>query len=155
MPRKGRAVQPRNLKLLRGETRPSQTPGWEPACDDGGEVGAPAHLSADARAVWDALAPELVAAGLLRSRYAELFAIFCEAVVQRRRAAAILASDGPVVPGRDVAMVSHPASREFARYAEIIRRLAVEFGMTPSAVTTMGRSLDGHQPDFSPDRLLS
>lgn len=152
-----RSPEPRQLKLLKGETRPSRVPTWEPEAEPG-DVEPPGSMSGDALALWDQYAPELVRAGLLRPRNVETFAIWCAAVVEWRKAARILAATGPVIVGRDGQSVSNPASREFGRYAEVIRRFSIEFGMTPGAVTAMGRQLDGtvrHAGQANPARLLS
>jgi P27 family predicted phage terminase small subunit len=151
-----KSPEPRALKLLKGETRPSRVPSWEPEAEDG-DVAPPASLSPDAAELWEQYAPELARAGLLRPRNVETFAIWCAAVVEWRKSAALLAATGPVVKGKDAALVSNPASREFARYAELVRRFSIEFGMTPGAVTAMGRQLDGTagRARYDPARLLS
>jgi hypothetical protein len=61
------------------------------------------------------------------------FKVLCEAAAQCRRASFILASTGPVIPGhRGDQMVTNPASRDLARYANILRAYGAEFGMTPA-----------------------
>lgn len=157
MPRKV-SPEPRALKLLKGETRPSRVPSWEPEAEPGSVV-APASLSPDALEVWDTHAPELERIGLLRPRNVDTFAILCAAIVEWRKAAALLSATGPVVKGKDAPLVSNPAAREFARFAELVRRYSIEFGMTPGAVTAMGRQLDGtvdsRDRRRDPSRLLS
>lgn len=156
MPRH-RSPEPRPLKLLKGETRPSRVPSSEPEAEPGA-VRCPDWLGDDAAAIWASYADELQVAGLLRPRNIDMFAVFCSAISEWRKAAHVMAMTGPIIKGRDQAMVSNPASREFARYSEIVRRYAIEFGMTPGAVTAMGRQLeDGRRArsDMDPARLLS
>lgn len=143
MPRRGVPPEPRRLRMLKGETAPHEIAPWEPEAE-AGPVEPPDFLSPDAVEVWERLSPELTRIGLLAPRYADQFAILCESIVQWRRAARAMAVAGPVIKGqRDGGLVSNPFSREFARYAELVRRYSIEFGMTPSAVTAIGRELSG------------
>lgn len=128
--------------MLKGETAPHEVAPWEPEAAPG-ETAPPEWLSPEGTEVWQRLGPELTQIGLLAPRYVDQFAILCESIVQWRRAAQALAVAGPVIKGRRDTLVSNPFSREFARYAELVRRYAIEFGMTPSAVTAIGRELSG------------
>jgi P27 family predicted phage terminase small subunit len=140
--------------LLKGETRPSRVPAWEPEAERG-PVPVPAHLSAEAAEVWHQYAAELEQVGLLRPRNADTFAIWCSAVALWRRAAAGLADAPLVVEGERGAPVTNPLSRDFTRYAEVVRRFGIEFGMTPAAVTAIGRAVAAQQGDRPPERLFT
>lgn len=131
-------------------------PSWEPEAEPG-PVEPPAYLAGRARDLWDAHAPERQRLGLLRPAYVIGFAQWCEATAMWERAADLLRSTGPLIKGREGQIVSNPAAREFARFAELSRRLGAEFAMSPAATATIGRDLDGYQrPDrLNPARLLT
>jgi P27 family predicted phage terminase small subunit len=157
MPRRnGPPIQPKRLQALKGENRPSRVPTWEPEPEPG-PTPPPAELSDPARDVWLAYGPELERAGLLRPRHVEAFAAWCDAVVNFRRVATELATAPLVVAGAYGSPVTNPLNREFARYAELIRKFGMEFGMTPSAVTMIGRQASnyGKGQNADPGRILT
>lgn len=157
MPRPGgRAPTPKALRVLKGETRPSQVPEYEPEPEPG-PTPPPRHLTEHAVSVWHTYGPELTRAGLLRPRHVEAFGAWCEAVVNMRRAAEELANAPLIVEGAYGSPVANPLSREFARYVELVRKLGIEFGMTPSAVTMLGKAAAKHGPDSAADpaRILT
>ena len=143
MGKRGPPPKPTPLRVLEGDrgksrrtkVRPEPAPAPGP-CDP------PAHLAPESRAVWECLAPELEAKGLLAPRYLDTFEVFCDAFVQYRRAASVLARTGPVVQGRMGELVTNPASREFARYASIVRAFGSDFGLSPAATTAIARGVD-------------
>lgn len=154
MGRRGPNPKPAPLRVLEGNPSKRRIPD-EPEAERG-PCDAPQHLVTEARAVWQRLAPELEAKGLLAPRYMEAFEVFCNATVAYRRAATLVARAGPVIE-RDGIVVSNPASREFARYASLMRAFGSDFGLTPAAVTAIARG-DSYQPNVStgdPRRLLS
>lgn len=109
-------------------------------------------MSERARKVWERLAPELTDAGLLRGRYSGTFAMFCEAFAAWRRAADLVALAGPLVE-REGVLISNPAAREFARFGYLARTLGSDFGLSPSAVTSLAREPEPAAPG-GPSRLL-
>lgn len=148
---------PTALRVLKGERSPSRgIPTWEPEAE-AGPVEPPAYLVGRARELWDAHAAERQRLGVLRPAYATHFAQWCESVAAWERAADLLRQTGPLVKGKEGQIVSNPAAREFARFAELSRRLGAEFGMTPAATAQIGRDLDGahRSHSLSPARLLS
>ena len=71
---RGRKPLPPTLRIAAG--KPAQT---RPApAIPGGPLAPPYPLSAEARGVWERIAPELVAAGILKPAHATTFATFCE-----------------------------------------------------------------------------
>lgn len=153
MGRAGPPPKPTPLRILEGNPGKLRVPPEVPPAP--GPCDAPAHISADARAIWEAFAPELEAKGLLAPRYLIAFEVLCDAVVQYRRAAAVLARTGPVIQGRGGEMVTNPAGREFARYGAVIRAYASDFGMSPAALTAIARGgIDAPVDRASPARLL-
>jgi P27 family predicted phage terminase small subunit len=142
--------KPTQLHVLGGTYRRDRH--GTPVLPDEGDCDPPAHLSAEAKAVWTQLQPELVARGLLRPIYKETFEILCVAVVMMRKSAEILDVSGPIIRGRKDAAVTNPAAREFARFSKIVRATAVEFGLTPASFGAVGRG-PTYDPS-SPARLL-
>lgn len=149
--RNGRPPKPTPLRLLHGNPGKRAIPPETPPSP--GPTRPPPGLSPPAAAVWERLAPELVAKKLLAPRYVDSFAVLCESVIAWQRAAALLAAAGPVVQ-RDGMLVSNPASREFARFAYLVRAGAVEFGLTPASLTAMSRANETPEAPGGPARLL-
>jgi P27 family predicted phage terminase small subunit len=152
MGHRGPPPKPTPLRVLEGNRGhrplpPEPTPEPGP-CD------APEHLSARAKLVWDRLSPELEAKGLLAPRYLETFEMFCEAVVQWRIAAELVARTGPVVTGYRGSVVTNPASREFQRYAVLVRAMGADFGLSPAAVSNIARGTPDQVDRASPARLM-
>ena len=54
---------------------------------------------------------------------------------------------------RDGAVVSNPASREFARFAFLCRSLANDFALSPGAIAIMAR-VPEPAPPGGPNRIL-
>jgi P27 family predicted phage terminase small subunit len=131
-------------------------PAWEPEAEPG-PVERPDWIEGTAAEAWDRLAPELIRLHLLAPRSQDLFAFLCMSLAMGRQAAELLRTTGPIIRGRERQIVSNPAAREFARFAELSRRLGAEFGFTAAAVAAIGRNLDGsHRTDrLDPARLLT
>jgi P27 family predicted phage terminase small subunit len=96
MGKRGPAPTPTALKLLRGETRPSQINTNEPQ-PGAGEVVCPEWVSDDGRQVWDRLAPDLVAKGVLTPWDVDSFADLCELVIINRVALADVQANGNAI----------------------------------------------------------
>jgi P27 family predicted phage terminase small subunit len=107
----------------------------------------PAGLSSDARACWDALAPELDRLGLLTVVDGQSFALACESyalAVQALREMRPRKADGTLDgrrKGREVVvpdmnhggMKRHPAFVAYKQAVDDYRAWCREFGLTPSA----------------------
>jgi len=127
----------------------------EPQAEEG-ECPVPDDLAPEARRIWLELAPELERKGLLAPRYALSFRTYCAVSAELLRCEVLLAKSGPVIAGKGGRVVSNPVSREYRHYAILHRLLGMEFGMTPAAVTTMGRQAGRGAGDVGdPERLLS
>jgi P27 family predicted phage terminase small subunit len=153
----GRPPKPTQLHVLDGTLRPDRRHGQGEPTADLGDCSPPAHLSDEARAVWERLAPEMEAKQLLAPRYLELFEAFCSSVVYMRRAARLVDAMGPIIKGRSDSLVSNPASTEFARYARLLQRLGSELGLSPVATAVIGRGVGAsyEHSDSSARRLMS
>jgi P27 family predicted phage terminase small subunit len=131
MGKRGPAARPTALKKLAGEkTSRINDAEPEPAT---GAVSPPDWLSAEARAVWDELAPDLIAKKVLTSWDVEPFGVLCDAVTHYRQASAAVAEQGVLVPGRKDAVVKNPAMQLVRDTAATIRAYCGEFGLTPSS----------------------
>ena len=154
----GRPAKPTPLKVLHGDRkdRLNQTepvpdegaiepPGWLVELDRQAEAGTETALD-----VWHRLAPDLIRKRVLTSWDVEAFAVYCDAVVGHRRAAAQVAEQGLTVQGvRGV--VKNPTLTALKDYAEIVSRYGARFGLTPSDRASL--SVGGEQRDPKDDLL--
>ena len=111
----GRKPKPTNLKVVSGNPGKRPLNAQEPVYS-GGDLSGPEWLSADALAIWDRLAENLDANGLLTQVNRDLLAVYCDLVADYRAKRA----EGNMPP---MAQVSRMTS------------LAGEFGFTPSAAS--------------------
>ena len=134
MGRRGPAPMPTKLRLLRGETRPSQINRHEPEPLPGGPV-MPDDVSPEAQAVWERVLREVGPTGVIRGADSDVFALYCEAVVRYRQAEALLRQTGPLVVDRHHggSPVKSPLHQIVRDNAVLVRALAGELGLTPAA----------------------
>ena len=125
---------PTKLRILRGETRPSQVNRHEPAPLPGGPV-APADLSPEASSVWARVLGEVGQTGVIRGADADIFALYCDAVVRYRQAEGLLRQTGPLLIDRHHggAAVKSPLHQIVRDNAVLVRVLAGELGLSPAA----------------------
>ena len=132
MGRRGPAPMPSNLKLLRGESRPSRVSPAEPRPRDLAPA-KPEWLSQAASAEWDRIVPDLVAMRTATEADAACLAAYCEAVARFQVASALVAKAGLMLRDRDGIVRKNPAVAH-ARDASLDMRMwAREFGLTPAA----------------------
>jgi P27 family predicted phage terminase small subunit len=132
MPRTGRPRTPTNLKLLRGESRPSRVNRNEPKAPLAEAVVAPEWLSAGALEVWDRLVPSLTAQGVLTAWDRDEFAGFCAAVDKHAQAQAEMRGQELVVEGRQGGLVKNPLLQVIRDQALLMIQFGARFGLTPS-----------------------
>src|ERR687895_2396251 len=113
------APKPTNLRILHGEKRYriNQSEPKPPVQS----VDCPEHLSDEAKEVWNRLAPDLRRKGLLTTWDSDAFAVYCEAVIQHRRASSLVESGGILVKS-----VKNPALQVVRDMAQTIRAYAQE-----------------------------
>jgi phage terminase small subunit len=118
----GRPPKPKHLKVLHGDRKdrinelepvPSELP-----------VEPPYELEPEVQEVWDRLAPDRIAQGILTAWDVDAFAAFCESLVLARQGAR--EAGGAVVPG-----APSPMSR-FKDAVGLCTTLGSRFGWTPS-----------------------
>lgn len=153
MPNKGPRPRPVPLKLLEGE-RPDRRPRNPPNPPTPASAPLPPeHLSPIAVEVWNRLAPQLHAKGLLTEWDLEMFGIGCEAYSKWRRASQLVNDTDVLIRGYRGSLVRNPASQVARENGETVLRWAREFGLTPSARS--GIDLGDEGEDDALKRLLS
>ncbi len=134
MGRRGPRPAPTAIKRARGvradRINPSEpVPGNRvPSC--------PSHLSPGARRVWRRLVPDLHRSGVLTAWDVDLFAFYCDLVDQVHRARELLGVGLLLSRGHE-RLVTNPAWRIYRDGIGELRALAHEFGLTPSARSTI------------------
>lgn len=136
----GRPAKPTRLKVLEGDRKDRVNttepipfdvevvpPAWLVALDHEAEVGTETALD-----VWHRLAPDLIRTKVLTAWDVEAFAVFCDAVVNHRRAAEQVSREGVTGEGARGGIVKHPAVTATKDYAEIMVRYGARFGLTPT-----------------------
>lgn len=130
MGKRGPAPKPTKLRVLHGD--PKHTINTNEPQPTEGRVVMPATLSPAAKRVWKRLSPGLIKRGLLTEWDRDGFAVYCEAVIAHRLASAVVAKEGILVVG-PAGRVKNPALQVARDSAQTIRVFAQEFGLTPSA----------------------
>lgn len=147
----GRPAKPTHLKVLHGD-RPDRINTAEP--QPAATVVAPPYpLVRDVQAVWDRLAPDLVAKGVLTSWDVDAFAAFCETAAMLRKAWQG-AHRGVLVPGkRGEERVYNRAMQGVRDLTAQLATLGGRFGLTPSDRARLTMTPE-EQPDGKDARRL-
>lgn len=135
MGKRGPAPKPTALRLLDGD-RPHRINDDEPRARLGLPV-CPDEASSDVRKVWDYTLRELSVMGIAFPADRDSLLCYCEAVVTHRRACSLLAQSAILVKGLHGGLVRNPAVQIQRDAAMQIRVFAQEFGLTPSARSTI------------------
>jgi P27 family predicted phage terminase small subunit len=154
MGQRGPQQAPTRLRLLRGETRPSRIGRGEPVPRLADPEPPPWFDERHLRA-WERLTAEVRAMGLLYSADRDVLVGLVRAVCRHEDAARLVAAEGIVVTGKDGQRVRHPAVIIEREAAETVRRLAREFGLTPSGRADLGHAVPPSPPGSGPERLLT
>lgn len=139
MGKRGPAPKPTSLRVLDGD-REDRINREEPLPEQT-EVLAPSWLDDRAHAVWDRLAPDLIAKGVLTGWDVDVFAAFCSVVVRNADALVDVArngtslttverelSDGTVI----YRVVKNPAWQVARESSALVTTLGGRFGLNPS-----------------------
>ena len=129
--RPGPAPTPTALRVLHGD-RPSRINSREPLPREGSPV-MPSWLTREARAVWRRTLRELQAMRVVTPADAHHLAMYCTTVAEYIAAAALVARDGLLVPGRDGGQVANPACRIERDRLVMAHRLGADLGRSPAA----------------------
>lgn len=132
---RGPAKTPTKLRVLAGETRPSQINHQEPKPRQAPPV-MPEGMGDAAQKVWTRVLADYDGAGVITAIDADAFRIFCEAVARYEHAVRLLDESGPLIRGaRRGELVKNPLHQIVRDNADLARSLAREFGLTPSSRT--------------------
>ena len=97
---------------------------------------APAHLIDEALAEWHRMVPVLDGMGLLGKENRATLAIYCANWARMVEAEAHVSEHGSVVPAPRTGVPMHNPYLSIAnKAAELVSKMAAEFGMTPSSRT--------------------
>jgi len=130
---RGPSKMPTALKILHGETRPSQTNRTAPK-PRGNRPIMPRDLEPAARKVWRRSMAAMGQTGVLTAADRDSFRAYCEAVVRYEEAATLLARSGPLVKGaRTGDLIKNPLHQIVRDNAMLIRLFARELGFLPAA----------------------
>ena len=129
----GRRPDPTRMKLLRGTFRADRGNPQEPKPI--GKARCPRWLPRLAREEWKRVAPLLEAQGVLTDWDQTAFAGYCTAVADLREAEKIIKREGYVGTSVQGGQTRHPAVIVKNQALELIKKLAAEFGLTPSSRT--------------------
>lgn len=120
----------------------------------------PDGMEPEAQAVWRRILRDM-APGVIVSVDADLLRMFAEAVVDYRRARALLTTGGPLIRGRGGELVVNPAARVVRDTREAARLLARELGLSPAAraglridLNLSGGDLDAVLPPMPRPRVV-
>ena len=150
MGKRGPRPTPTNLRVIRGDKR---KPNKDEPVPPSGDVRPPDWLRPEAVEVWNRLAPDLIRKKLLTPWDVDAFAVLCNAIIQHQEATKFVTNAGVMVRGRKEAVVKNPAVQLVRDSAQIIRAYAQEFGLTPSARSSI--KMPNEPGDDEADRLLS
>jgi len=131
MGKRGPAPKPTNLRLLHGD-RKSRINDSEPLPNEGLPE-CPDSVADDVREVWDYTIEQLRAMQLATPADRDVLLAFCEAVVIHRKSSEVLAKSPVLIKGIKGGLVRNPAIQIQRDSAIVMRALAQEFGLTPSA----------------------
>jgi P27 family predicted phage terminase small subunit len=123
---------PSALKVLRGNPGRRPLPVNEPKAPPA-ELTPPHVLSPVALGEWQRLAPILLASGLLTRLDPMALQMYCESFADWQAARAHVAEHGTVITNAKGILVASPYVVLAAKAWERMRRMLIEFGMTPSA----------------------
>jgi P27 family predicted phage terminase small subunit len=140
----GRTAKPAALKLVTGRA---------PGRDSGGRQvnpgpafkrlppSPPDHLSAEARAEWDRVVPELSRLDLIKAEDRAALAAYCEAWSTFVQASATVQAEGLTIEAKQ-GVLAHPAVAIARNAGREVRAWAAHFGLTPSTEQALARGAD-------------
>lgn len=152
MGKRGPAPKPTNLRLLHGD-RKDRINEDEPVPSDG-LPGLPPGVSPEVADVWTYTLGQLAVMHLATPADRDVLLAYCEAVVIHRKASDILAKSSVLIKGLHGGLVKNPAVQIQRDAAIVMRALAQEFGLTPSARSQI-RMGGGEKRNDGAARLLS
>lgn len=125
----GQNRRPTHLKALEG-CREDRLNRDEPV-PSGGAIVPPVDLRDDARAIWDRLAPDLIAKKVLTCWDVDEFANGCRTQALLNQALTEAESSPLMTPGSNDNLVLNPAIRAVTSLESTLRSIWSRFGLTP------------------------
>jgi len=150
MGKRGPAPKPTVLKLIDGTQRDRINFDEPIAASELPEC--PEGASDDVREIWDYTVHHLAIMHLAKAPDRDALFCYCTAVVNHRKASAVMASSPILIKGIMGGLVRNPALTVQYHNAHIVRQFAQEFGLTPSArsaITVAGKK-DGTEDAGNP-----
>jgi P27 family predicted phage terminase small subunit len=135
MAKPGPQPTPTHLRVVRGErkdrinTQEPKPKKKKPKCPD--------FLSDEAKVIWRRTAKQLEQMGMLYEADQDILAAYANAVQNYVKASELVDRSGVLIKGRRDGVVTNPAVRVQRDSATLIRMLAGELGLTPSARTRL------------------
>jgi len=146
MAKPGPAPTPTHLRVIRGE-RKDRINKSEPKPKTS-KPKCPSWMSDEAKAVWRRTSKQLDAMGLLFEADQDILAAYVNAVVNYQKASELVDRSGVLIKGRRDGVVTNPAVRVQRDSATLIRMLAGELGLTPSARTRLKAEQNDTEDDI-------
>lgn len=153
MGKRGPAPMPTALRLVKGE-RKSRLNDDEPQPKEGLPL-CPLGATEEVHAVWKYTLDQLDHMRIVTLADRDSLYAYCEAVVMHRIASHVIATEGIIAEGMHGGMVKHPALQVQRDSAQMIRAFAQEFGLTPSARSTIKMHVQDEGKVQGAGRLLS
>ena len=151
MGKRGPAAKPTNLRVLHGD-RKDRINTHEPQPREALPV-SPGRMSAAAELIWEYTLEELTGMRTVTAADRDALVCYCEAVATHRRASELLArSDILIKALHGDRYIRNPLLAVQRDAAHTIRQFAQEFGLTPSARSSIRV---GQRPVEDVERLLS
>ena len=139
----GQNRRPTHLKALEG-CREDRLNRDEPIPSEGA-IFPPVDLPGDARAIWDRLAPDLIAKKVLTSWDADEFANGCRTQALLNEAFLNAEKSPLVTPGSNGNLVLNPAIRAVTALEASLRSIWSRFGLTPGDRAQLKVDDGGHK----------
>ena len=141
---RGRKPQPTELKIIRGN------PGKRPLNNDEPKPkknipDPPEHIQGDAKKEWDRITQELYKVGLITDVDCVAMAAYCQCYQRWIQAEEGITKSGLMVKTTNGNIIQSPLVGIANKSMLMMHKFLVEFGMTPSSRTRIGKSGDGQK----------
>ena len=143
----GRPNKPTALKVIAGTDQPCRVRNDEPM-PDSDNIEMPLGMSEKATEYWDDLKKKLLDCKVLTNIDNVALAMLATSIAEMFEIQQKLDQSGVVVKGRHGYPVISPYFRAYNQKQEQVRRMLIEFGMTPSSRSRVGMSDPPRKNDF-------
>lgn len=153
MGKRGPAPTPTGLRLVRGD-RKDRVNTDEPQPREGLPQ-CPIDAAPDVHEIWDYTIEQLEHMRIVTLADRDALYAYCEAVALHRLTSQQIAREGFLIEGLHGGAVKHPAAQIQRDAATMMRAFAQEFGLTPSARSTIKMHVNDSGQEKGAARLLS